>query len=79
MAEKKRELFQQKALDRLHSPDELDKLYSHKDAVGGFTTGYYWSSSEYTENFAWIIYFYNGGNTYDSKSTAYYVRAIRYF
>jgi hypothetical protein len=63
----------------LPSLEELDKLYNHKDAVGGFTSGYYWSSSEYTENFAWIIYFYNGGNTYDSKSTEYYVRAIRYF
>ena len=34
MAEKKRELFQQKALDRLQSPDELDKLYSVTNPVG---------------------------------------------
>lgn len=31
---KKRELFQQKALDRLQSPDELDKLYSVTNPVG---------------------------------------------
>ena len=63
----------------LPSLEELNELYLHKDAVGGFSSGYYWSSSEYTENFAWIIYFYNGGNTYDNKYTEYYVRAIRYF
>jgi hypothetical protein len=31
----------------LPSIDELHQMFLHKNEIGGFTNGYYWSSSEY--------------------------------
>jgi hypothetical protein len=65
----------------LPSKDELAKLYAMKQlGFGGFATFDYWSSTEYSENYAWIHSFDNT----DSKSATIkwimrYVRAIRAF
>jgi hypothetical protein len=62
----------------LPSKDELNKLYINRIAIGGFSLGYYWSSSESTTNDAIILYF--DGNYFDrTKSIEYRVRAIRTF
>jgi PKD repeat protein len=58
---------------------ELNLLYQQKTVVGGFTTGNYWSSFEYTATDAWDINFNSGYQSEDSKDNTYYVRAIRAF
>ena len=63
----------------LPSKDELNKLYINRVAVGGFSSGTYWSSSEFNYTNAWYQYFPDGsqGNFY--KYFTYYVRAVRAF
>ena len=63
----------------LPSKDELNKLYLNRVAVGGFASAYYWSSSEYSSNYAWGQHFDFGGQYYDYKSSTSYVRAVRAF
>ena len=48
-------------------------------SVGGFSPGYYWSSSEYVPGLAWIQGFYDGNQFNDFKSSTYYVRPVRRF
>jgi hypothetical protein len=47
--------------------------------VGGFTGGKYWTSSEYDANQAWMQQFSNGGQSEDTKTGLYNVRACRAF
>jgi hypothetical protein len=62
----------------LPSSDELQKLYINRSSIGGFTTGFYWSSSEANALIAWGTDF--DGLTYgDAKAYPYYVRAVRAF
>ena len=69
----------------LPSKDELFQLYLNKSLIGGFEdvskSFGYWSSTEYERLFdmAFVLKFYNGNDIYVSKSTAFFVRAIRYF
>ncbi len=63
----------------LPSKDELNKLYVNRVAVGGFASIYYWSSSEYDNNNAWIQYFVNAFQFNGSKLNTYGVRAVRAF
>ena len=64
----------------LPSKDELDKLYEMKVlGFGGFASAYYWSSTEYGNNYAWIQYFGNGYQNYNNKNYTSDVRAIRAF
>ncbi len=63
----------------LPSIDELNKLYLNKTAIGGFTSGGYWSSSEYDDNYAWLQGFNNGWKQYNGKHLNYKVRAVRTF
>lgn len=66
---------------------QLNQLFLNRRAVGGFSdivsTGY-WSSSEGSEGFAWILQFGNFGNGQyqeyqDNKRQEYRVRAVRFF
>jgi clan AA aspartic protease (TIGR02281 family) len=64
---------------RLPTDDELNELYKHKDAIGGFAAAYYWSSSEDSNGGAWFQAFTNGYQATSFKSYANYVRAVRAF
>ena len=64
----------------LPSKDELNRMYIWRTAIGGFSTHYYWSSSEYDLYIAWFQLFFNPGNQRDdSKHLTYYVRPVRAF
>jgi hypothetical protein len=63
----------------LPSRDELNKLYINRSSIGGFATGYYWSSSETNATNAWSISFVTGLATSHSKHGTTYVRAVRAF
>lgn len=63
----------------LPSKDELNKLYLNRNAIGGFTSYDYWSSTENSNNFAWYQYFSTGGQVYGNKDNVLYVRAVRTF
>lgn len=58
---------------------ELNKLYINKAAVGGFASTYYWSSTEYGGNYAWMQSFGSGNQFSYEKYDSYYVRAVRAF
>jgi len=64
----------------LPSKDELNMLYLNRIAIGGFTINYYWSSSEYDNNLAWVQFFFNGDQSFNFfKNSSTYVRAVRAF
>jgi hypothetical protein len=65
----------------LPSKDELNKLYLNKDAIGGFTSNYYWTSTEASSTTAWVQIFGFGGQFEASKNTPFPlpVRAVRSF
>ena len=73
----------------LPSIDELSILWQNRfhanNALnaGGFTllsnTAYYWSSTEYSNSYAWGQTFVNGGQTNHLKDGTSYVRAVRAF
>ncbi len=63
----------------LPSKYELNLLYLQKTAVGGFASAYYWSSTEYGNDYAWLQYFDNGSLYGSSKNLTTYVRAVRAF
>jgi clan AA aspartic protease (TIGR02281 family) len=64
---------------RLPTKEELNELYKHKDAIGGFAAANYWSSSEYSSNFAWYQNFFFGNQFYYNKGNISAVRAVRTF
>jgi hypothetical protein len=69
---------------RWHLPTkaELNLLFAEKDLVGGLEDGYYWSSTEYFSDRAWIqSFFSNGGGTQLQtwKFDDIRVRAVRAF
>ena len=63
----------------LPSKDELNQLYINKGLIGGFHNFFYWSSTEYDQNSAWMQFFSNGVQFSYLKSGTYYVRAVRAF
>jgi len=68
----------------LPSKDELNKLYINRTLIGGFTSNWYWSSSEKNANYAEALNFATGnfdgiGGYKGPGGTPYYVRAIRSF
>lgn len=63
----------------LPSKYELDFLYQQRNAVGGFTNQFYWTSTEFGVNHAWGHGFINGAQAYNNKDYPNYVRAIRAF
>ena len=66
----------------LPSQDELNQMYLQQDVIGGFTSSFYWSSSESTFNPSTSAYLqgFPGGNQYGGrKYDTYHVRAIRTF
>ncbi len=63
----------------LPSKDELNKLYINQAEIGGFASGFYWSSSEADFMFVWFEDFAGGTQTPFDKEFASYVRALRAF
>jgi hypothetical protein len=65
----------------LPSKDELNLMYTNLKVygVGGFTDGYYWSSSELDVCRAWDQGFYNGSRPNYLKNNTLRVRAVRAF
>jgi hypothetical protein len=63
----------------LPSKGELNQMYGKRNAVGGFSSVIYWSSSEFGGNNAWCQSFGLGLQTNDSKNAPRYVRPVRAF
>ncbi len=63
----------------LPSIDELNQLNINKDAIGGFASNFYWSSTEYNNFIALIQSFANGNQDFYAKYFDYFVRAVRAF
>ena len=63
----------------LPSKYELNLLYENKNAIGGFGGGYYWSSTESDNGYAWRQYFASGNQTSSNKDLTTNVRAVRAF
>jgi hypothetical protein len=64
----------------LPSKDELDELYLNKASFSGFSSAFYWSSSETGTNTAWGQYFLNGNQAPEGgKLSEIYVRPVRAF
>ena len=64
----------------LPSKDELNEMYMNRTAIGGFTSGWYWSSSQYDSDNAWPQRFSDGHCTScDKDLNSFYVRAVRAF
>ncbi len=63
----------------LPSKDELNLMYQQRTVIGNFTSGCYWSSSQYYSVWAWYQYFGLGGQDNTYKNYQYCVRAIRAF
>jgi hypothetical protein len=65
----------------LPSINELDKLYANRNLIGGFSSGNYWSSTEYGGPNAWYIWFSSGQRRYNDfqKTNTLNIRAIRSF
>jgi hypothetical protein len=63
---------------RLPTKEEIEKIYKYKDRIGGFKDHSYWSSSEFSDNYAWYFNFNDGfANNHDKYVSANYVRAVR--
>jgi hypothetical protein len=64
----------------LPSKDELAQLYAQRTTVGGFSSEYYWSSSEYSAGAARMQSFLFGYQDYSGKHTSSFkVRLVRAF
>lgn len=65
----------------LPSKEELYFLYLNLGlkGLGGFTKGYYWSSSQGSMYTAWMYYFYDGSAVNLNKENQQHVRAVRSF
>lgn len=72
--------------DNIHVPDirELSLLHLNIDDVnaglsaagGEKLEGYYWSSTEYSSNYAWTLYVYNGNRACSHKDSSNCVRPV---
>jgi len=67
----------------LPSIEELELMYNTigqgTDNAGGFAEYYYWSSSGYSNQSAYYVYFYNGSKSSNYRYQTYRVRIIRAF
>jgi hypothetical protein len=63
----------------LPSKYELNLLYLHRSVVGGFSSNYYFSSTEFDTYNVWCQNFKNGIQNTDGKYNTYGIRPIRAF
>ena len=68
---------------RVPTRDELNVLYQNRAAIGGFEEsgsylgGWHWSSSQFSNLFAWGQRFSDGGRNYDVKDGSSSLRCVR--
>jgi hypothetical protein len=64
---------------RLPNKDELNKLFQHKDRIGGFNGNWYWSSTVDNNDDAWMQAFGNKieGTGFIGKTMPLYIRVVR--
>lgn len=63
---------------RLPTIAELAMLYTHRNEIGGFKNGVYWSSTLYNSYDNYYVYNFNyGSQSYYGSSDQHYVRAVR--
>jgi len=65
----------------LPSKDELDLMYKNlkQKGLGGFSSRWYWSSSQFVNSYAWNQYFSDGSQGKFYKNYTLSVRAVRAF
>lgn len=64
----------------LPTREELSFLYQNKQSIGGFTSSYYWSSTETDGKNAWRHNFSFGMSGFIAeKDNEYFVRAVKVF
>ena len=63
----------------LPSKGELKQMYVNRIAIGGFSTDYYWSSSEFADSIAWLQDFDFGYQGWSFKTSTAYMRPVRAF
>jgi len=51
--------------------------YTCRTYWDSYSSAYYWSSTEFSSNGAWVVYFTNGNTTYGNKTSTNCVRAFR--
>lgn len=77
--------FCQSAGGRCPTIDELTGIYLNKDKINAslkaaglpeLKESWYWSSTEYTSDYAWELYMYNGYRNSNGKGYYYYVRPV---
>ena len=61
----------------LPSKNELNAMYINKAEIGGFSSAFYWSSTEDSSSFAWGQHFIAGSQSYTYKTSSYGVRCVR--
>ena len=64
---------------RLPTKFELKEMYTQKAAILGFIDNYYWSSTEFSRDFAWRHDFSIDNQNYRGKVYEFNVRAVRAF
>ena len=67
---------------RMPTRNELSEMYMQRVAIGGFSSGYYWSSTEFDDGLsAWFQDFSNGNVDFSSKDNYFdfRVRSVRAF
>jgi len=52
-------------------------MWLNRESIGSFTPAYYWSSSEFNNNYAWGQGFSDGYQYLYNKNNTFYVRAVR--
>ena len=64
---------------RLPTLSELAYMYTHREEIGGFTTGYYWSLSypSSSSSSSYCVDFSNGQQDLSRDNSQLYVRAVR--
>jgi len=62
---------------RLPTNEELDLMYKRRAAISGFSSAWYWSSSDHHAGTAWCQNFNDGSQDSYYKSNALKVRAVR--
>jgi hypothetical protein len=62
---------------RLATIDELACIYTNRASFGNNFEAGYWSATEHSAAYAWVVNFLDGSQNYGIKDGAYYVRCVR--